>query len=98
MATAAISLYRQLLRQEYRSFKGDQPVLTAAIAKTKHEFKQPCKDDLDVRLRKGQEVLGFMRQNLVQGVQTQEGHYRLRMTSEHEINDRIMPQKRGKCC
>lgn len=93
----SLSLYRQLLRQEYRVFKGDQPVLKAAIAKTKHEFKQSC-DNVEERLKKGQEVLGFMRKNLVQGVQTENGHYRLRMTPDHEINDRIMPQKRGRCC
>ena len=97
----ALSLYRQLLRQEYRVFQGDGTVLQAALNKTKQEFSQPLADatQLEARLNRGREVLQFMQRNLVQGVHNPaNGSYRLRMTPDHEINDRIPPQKRGRCC
>ncbi|KAF9935405.1 hypothetical protein FBU30_000003 [Linnemannia zychae] len=88
-----LGAYRNLLKAQRQTFKGDWVALAAAREKTYTEFSNKRNETDEAKIKEqlelAQQVASLLRHNLAQAVQV-EGRsdlYKLRLTGDHELGD-----------
>ncbi|CAM1501552.1 Fc.00g035360.m01.CDS01 [Cosmosporella sp. VM-42] len=88
----ALVAYRNLMRAARIAFQGDAPILSAAQAQIRNEFRQnallnPSDESVSAGIQHAEAVAKVLRENVVQGQKTQadEESYKLRI---HEYTER----------
>ncbi len=61
------------------------------------EFRQPHRD-LESKLAEAKKVSQFLKRNFVQAINQGDNYYKLNLTTDHEINDKIEPIKTPRRC
>ncbi|KAI8362024.1 hypothetical protein B0O80DRAFT_493058 [Mortierella sp. GBAus27b] len=88
-----LTAYRNLLKVQRLTFKGDHITLTAARHKTYTEFNSKRNETDEVKIKEqlelANQVASLLRHNLVQGVRVEgdDNLYALKLTPEHELGD-----------
>ncbi|KAG9254058.1 uncharacterized protein F5Z01DRAFT_655849 [Emericellopsis atlantica] len=98
----SLAAYRNLMRAARIAFQGDTPVLSAAQTQIRNEFRQRSTlsepSELQAAVDHAQSVAQILRQNIVQGKQTEgdENSYKLRIHKDTERGDNESIKTAGK--
>ncbi|ORZ07968.1 hypothetical protein BCR41DRAFT_359716 [Lobosporangium transversale] len=88
-----LSAYRNLLKAQRQTFKGDWTTLTAARQKTYTEFDSKRNETDEAKIKQqlelANQVASLLRHNLAQAVRVEGSNdvYSLKLTEEHELGD-----------
>ncbi|GJJ70678.1 complex III assembly factor LYRM7 [Entomortierella parvispora] len=87
-----LGAYRNLLRAQKQTFKGDWNTLAAARQKTYTEFDSKRNETDETKIKEqlelASQVASLLRHNLAQAVQTDKPDvFSLKLTPEHELGD-----------
>jgi len=101
LRSKVLSCYRSLHRTRLKVFKEDKHALEAGKQRIRNEFAKH-KNETDPSkiaelIATAESAEKFLRCNIVQGVQTDRGTYRLRITEDTELqNNAPLPSKKDK--
>ncbi|KAK3819810.1 MAG: hypothetical protein J3Q66DRAFT_162849 [Benniella sp.] len=88
-----LSAYRNLLRAQHQTFKGDWATLSAARQKTYVEFDSKRNETDEAKIKEqlelANQVASLLRHNLAQAVRVEgsDNVYSLQLNSDHELGD-----------
>ncbi|XP_044184900.1 complex III assembly factor LYRM7-like isoform X2 [Acropora millepora] len=93
-----LSCYRSLHRTRLKVFEGDKQALEAGKLRIQNEFAKHKNEADPSRILEliaaAESAEKFLRCNVVQGVQTERGTYRLKITKDTELQTNALPPRK----